>query len=84
MSQPWQRSRAIPFSITTSAGVGIYPVHGEERGHTDKSRDLGLYEAKRAGKNAYRISNVQTCRRSRAVRVARPHSARRCRMRRRK
>ena len=43
-------------SITTSAGIGIYPVHGEDADTLMKSADLALYEAKRAGKNAYRIS----------------------------
>ena len=43
-------------SITTSAGVGIYPVHGEDADTLMKSADLALYEAKRGGKNAYRIS----------------------------
>ena len=43
-------------SITTSAGVGIYPVHGEDADTLMKSADLALYEAKRAGRNAYRIS----------------------------
>jgi diguanylate cyclase (GGDEF)-like protein len=42
--------------ITTSAGVGIYPVHGEDADTLIKAADLALYEAKRAGKNAYRIS----------------------------
>ena len=42
--------------ITTSAGVGIYPVHGEDADTLMKSADLALYEAKRAGKNTYRIS----------------------------
>ena len=42
--------------ITTSAGVGIYPVHGEDADTLMKSADLALYEAKRLGKNAYRIS----------------------------
>ena len=42
--------------ITTSAGVAIYPVHGEDADTLMKSADLALYEAKRAGKNACRIS----------------------------
>ena len=42
--------------ITTSAGVGIYPVHGEDADTLITSADQALYEAKRAGKNAYRIS----------------------------
>ena len=43
-------------SITASAGVGIYPLHGEDADTLMKSADLALYEAKRAGKNAYRIA----------------------------
>ena len=44
-------------SITTSAGVSIYPLHGEDADSLIKSADLALYDAKRAGKNAYRISD---------------------------
>jgi two-component system cell cycle response regulator len=43
-------------SITISAGVSIYPDHGEDADTLMKSADLALYEAKSAGKNAYRIS----------------------------
>ena len=43
-------------SMTTSAGVSVYPVHGEDVDTLMRSADLALYEAKRAGKNAYRIS----------------------------
>ena len=43
-------------SITVSAGVSIYPLHGEEAETLMKSADLALYEAKAAGKNAYRIA----------------------------
>jgi two-component system cell cycle response regulator len=42
--------------ITISAGIGIYPVHGEDADTLMKSADLALYDAKRAGKNVYRIS----------------------------
>jgi len=42
-------------SVTTSAGIAIYPDHGEDADTLMKSADLALYEAKRAGKNAYRI-----------------------------
>ena len=42
--------------ITTSIGVSIYPAHGEDASMLMKSADLALYEAKRAGKNVYRIS----------------------------
>jgi two-component system cell cycle response regulator len=43
--------------VTTSAGIGFYPVDGEDMDALIKSADVALYEAKRAGKNAYRISN---------------------------
>jgi diguanylate cyclase (GGDEF)-like protein len=44
------------INITTCAGVGIYPLHGEDADTLIKSADLALYEAKHAGKNTYRIS----------------------------
>jgi diguanylate cyclase (GGDEF)-like protein len=55
VSQPYA-IEGHTVSVTTSAGVGIYPVHGEDADTLMKSADLALYEAKRAGKNVYRIS----------------------------
>jgi two-component system cell cycle response regulator len=43
-------------SITTSAGVSIYPDHGEDADTLMKSADLALYAAKDAGRNTYRIA----------------------------
>jgi two-component system, cell cycle response regulator len=43
-------------TLTASAGIGVYPVHGEDADTLMKSADLALYVAKRAGKNGYRIS----------------------------
>ena len=43
-------------NITASAGVSIFPDNGEDADTLIKSADLALYEAKSAGKNAYRIS----------------------------
>ena len=43
--------------VTTSVGVGVYPVHGEDAEALMKSADTALYAAKRAGKNAFRISD---------------------------
>ena len=55
MSQPYTiQGRGV--SITASAGVGIYPMHGEAVETLMKSADLALYEAKRTGKNGYRIA----------------------------
>ena len=45
-----------PVSITTSVGVSLFPAHGQDSATLMESADLALYEAKRAGKNAYRIS----------------------------
>jgi len=41
--------------ITTSAGIGIYPIHGEDAEALLKSADAALYQAKHAGRNGYRI-----------------------------
>jgi len=45
-------------SITTSVGVGIYPVHGGDADKLLKSADLALHEAKHAGKNVYRFATL--------------------------
>jgi two-component system, cell cycle response regulator len=55
VSQPYSiQGRGV--SMTASVGVGIYPTHGEEVETLMKSADLALYEAKRTGKNDYRIA----------------------------
>jgi two-component system, cell cycle response regulator len=55
VSQPYDiEGHAV--SITISAGIGIYPAHGKDADALIKSADLALCEAKRAGKNTYRIS----------------------------
>jgi len=41
--------------MSASAGVSIYPEHGEDAMSLLKIADLALFEAKRAGKNDYRI-----------------------------
>jgi two-component system, cell cycle response regulator len=55
VSQPYDID-GTTVKITTSAGVSIYPDHGEDADTLMKSADLALYAAKSAGKNAYRIS----------------------------
>jgi len=55
VSQPYGIEGTI-VTITTSAGVSIYPDHGEDADTLMKSADQALYEAKAGGKNAYRIS----------------------------
>ena len=55
VSQPY-RIQGNDVSMTASAGVSIYPAHGEDVKTLMKSADLALYEAKNSGKNDYRIA----------------------------
>jgi diguanylate cyclase (GGDEF)-like protein len=55
VSQPYT-IEGHAFNITASAGVGIYPVHGENSDMLIKRADLALYAAKAAGKNTFRIA----------------------------
>ncbi len=54
LAQPYDIEGAS-VNITTSAGISIYPEHGEDAETLMKNADLALYQAKRTGKNAYRI-----------------------------
>ena len=58
---------AQPYSIqgrsvdmTASIGVGIYPMHGDSVETLMKRADMALYEAKRSGKNVYRVATVDS------------------------
>ncbi len=44
------------FTITASAGVSVYPAGGEDPDSLMRSADSALYEAKRSGKNGFRIA----------------------------
>lgn len=55
VSQPYE-IEGHTVNITASAGVAIYPIHGKDAETLMKNADLALYEAKHAGKNAYRIA----------------------------
>ena len=62
VSQPYVID-GLAVDMTTSAGVSIYPIDGEDVDTLIKNADFALYEAKRAGKNIYRLSqhvNPQT------------------------
>lgn len=63
VSQPYS-IQGCSVSVTASVGVSIYPTHGEEGGALMKSADQALYEAKRAGKNAYRIAMLPSAQRA--------------------
>jgi diguanylate cyclase (GGDEF)-like protein len=43
-------------SVTTSAGIALYPTHGADADTLMKRADAALYAAKRGGKNAFRIA----------------------------
>ena len=55
VSQPYDLDGHV-VRITTSAGVALCPVRGADAEALIKCADAALYDAKRAGKNAYRIS----------------------------
>jgi len=59
VSQPYD-IEGNTITITTSAGVSIYPDHGEDADTLMKSADLALYQAKAAGRNVYRIAERTT------------------------
>lgn len=56
VAQPYHVEEEQPVHITTSAGIAIYPLHGGDADTLMKNADTALYEAKHAGKNAYRIA----------------------------
>lgn len=56
MSQPYT-IEGQTVTVTISAGVAIYPIHGEVVDTLMKNADLALYEAKASGKNVYRLSD---------------------------
>jgi len=58
VSQPYC-IEGTTVSVTISAGVSVFPVHGEDTDALMKSADLALYQAKHAGKNAYRIAQSE-------------------------
>lgn len=47
-------------TVTTSVGASVYPTHGEDADALMKNADHALYEAKRAGRNTYRLSQKST------------------------
>jgi diguanylate cyclase (GGDEF)-like protein len=55
VSQPYD-IRGHRVNMTASIGVGIYPADGEAGETLMKRADQALFEAKRSGKNAYRIA----------------------------
>ncbi len=48
--------------MTTSAGISIFPAHGQDVETLMKSADTALYAAKHAGKNSFRIGSADSVR----------------------
>jgi diguanylate cyclase (GGDEF)-like protein len=46
-----------PVSVTTSIGISSYPIDGNEVKMLVKKADIAMYQAKRSGKNNYRIAD---------------------------
>lgn len=44
--------------VTISIGVAVYPTHGTEPKDLIKQADVALYEAKKAGRNCWRIADA--------------------------
>ena len=44
--------------VTASAGVALYPLHGQDADALTKCADAALYEAKRAGKNTFHLAGT--------------------------
>jgi two-component system, cell cycle response regulator len=57
VSRPYEID-GLPVLVTTSAGIGLFPVHGTDANALMKSADEALYRAKHAGKNSFQISNT--------------------------
>ncbi len=55
VSQPYS-IQGRDVGMTASIGVSIFPAHGEEAETLMKNADKALYEAKRTGKNNFRIA----------------------------
>ena len=45
--------------ITASAGIALYPEHGEDGSKLLRNADHAMYAAKRAGRNTYRLYSVE-------------------------
>ncbi|MGE0805821.1 MAG: putative bifunctional diguanylate cyclase/phosphodiesterase [Burkholderiaceae bacterium] len=50
-----QRIEDREISVTCSIGVALYPEHGRDADALLKHADAAMYEAKRSGRNAFRI-----------------------------
>ena len=50
--------------VTSSVGICLYPTHGKRINELVSNADMAMYEAKRAGRNAYRFYELDLLHRS--------------------
>lgn len=55
-AQPFGATGALPITLTVSIGVAVFPSHGDDAAGLVRSADAALYEAKRSGRNAWRLA----------------------------
>ena len=55
---PRRPELADQIPITVSIGVAVYPEHGANAGDVLDAADAALYEAKKAGRNTYRLAEA--------------------------
>jgi two-component system, cell cycle response regulator len=56
--KPFGEPGLPPIHLTISAGVAVHPEHGTSASALLRNADQALYEAKRAGRNTYRVATV--------------------------
>ena len=46
-----------PITLTVSIGVAVFPAHGDDAAGLVRSADAALYDAKRSGRDAWRVAH---------------------------
>jgi diguanylate cyclase (GGDEF)-like protein len=58
MVAEWQFP-GVPRTVTISAGVAAFPIHGKTRDEMIRAADSGLYAAKQAGRNRICLTAIK-------------------------
>ncbi len=57
--RPFGDPDALPVDVTVSAGVAVFPTHGASSSALLRMADEALYEAKRAGRDTWRMAGLR-------------------------